>query len=56
MMMLGRAGVSPELPDMAAAYDIGDLKKIADATHAHQVAFESLLRENNLHPLAIVHT
>jgi len=50
--MFKRTGVSPEFPDMVAAYDNGNLKKIADAARAHQAAFESLLRENSLHPLA----
>jgi hypothetical protein len=50
--MFKRAGISPELSDMVAAYDSGDLKTIADAARTHQAAFESLLRENGIHPLA----
>ena len=51
-MMLGHAGSSPELPDMVAAYDSSDLKKIADTARAHQAAFESLLQNKGIHPLA----
>jgi hypothetical protein len=50
--MLERVDVSPKLPDMVAEYDSGDLNKIASAAHAHQASFESLLRENGIHPLA----
>jgi hypothetical protein len=50
-MMFKNAGISPELPDMIAAYDSGDLKKILAVAHEHQAAFESLLHENGVHPL-----
>jgi len=50
--MFKRAAISPELPDMVKAYDSGDLEKIAAAAHAHQSAFEALLKENGIKPLA----
>ena len=49
--MLGRVGVFPELPDMVAAFDNENLEGIVTVAHAHQAAFESLLRENGLQPL-----
>ncbi len=49
--MFRRAGISPELPDMIAAYDSGDLGKILSAAHAHQAAFEALLQDNGVYPL-----
>ncbi|MDR0897224.1 MAG: nucleotidyltransferase domain-containing protein [Oscillospiraceae bacterium] len=49
--MLKQVGIEPNLPDMVAAYDSGDLSKIEKAAHAHQQAFEALLKENGIAPL-----
>lgn len=49
--ILGRVGMTPDLPDMVAAYDRKDLQKIAKAAHAHQAAFENLLIRNEVNPI-----
>jgi hypothetical protein len=50
-IMLRQTGISPVLPDMAAAYDSGDLEKIKAAAKEHQKAFEALLRDNGVEPI-----
>jgi hypothetical protein len=49
--MLKQVDIQPNLPDMVAAYDSGDLSKIESAAHAHQRAFEALLNENGVTPV-----
>jgi len=49
--LLKQTGISPELPDMVAAYDNGNLNQIAEAARRHQAMFETLLHENGVRPL-----